>query len=275
MNNDFKQKNNQETQNETSEKPLVSVNICAHNRADLISKTIESVFEQDYPNIEIIIADDGDDNTEEVIKGILEKNPEWKDKIHYYKNPNSGIAQNRNFALNRSNGDYIAVLDSDDYWISTDKISRQVQFLENNPEYKLIGTNAKIVNSEYESIGQIKNKKSHKEIFENSLLKDEFVHSSILFKKEAIPEYNEDNTTGSEDWDAFLKITRDKENKVANIPEFMTAYKKHSGNITHKNKIKAVLTLEKIIKENKDFYPNYYKARFKNLLRLLKAILPF
>jgi len=254
------------------DKPLVSVNICTHNRKDLISKSIESVFEQSYPDIEIIISDNGDDDTESLIKEIVSQNPSWANKIHYYKNETDGISENRNFALGKSNGKYIAVLDSDDYWISPQKISEQVGFLDENPEYALIGTNAIIVNSDEEKIGEIKNHTLNEKIIYNFLLKNQFVHSSVLLRKNSLSKYNESIFIW-EDYDNFLKIAR--KNKVANLPEFMTAYKKHSGNISQFKKIKGVLTLEGIIKENREFYPNYFKARFKNMARLAKAILPF
>ena len=252
------------------EKPLVSVNICTHNRKDLISKSIKSVFEQDYQNIEIIISDNGDDETEKLISSIISENPNWSSKIHYFKNDTKGISENRNFALEKSSGKYIAVLDSDDYWILPEKISRQIEFLEENTDYVMIGTNADIVNSKDEKIGEIKNHTLHEKIIYNFLLKNQFVHSSVVFKKKALKEYNESLFIW-EDYEAFLKISR--ENKVANLPQQMTAYKKHSGNISRSKKMKGVLTLRKIIKKNKEHYPNYFKARFKNIIRLTKAVL--
>lgn len=254
------------------EKPLVSVNICTHNRAELIVKAIESVLEQDYPNLEIVVADNGDDYTESKIEKIVEKNPVWQERIHYYKNNTQGISANRNFDLQKSSGKYIAVLDSDDYWLSPQKISQQIDFLENNPEYALIGTNAVIVDSKDEKIGEIKNHEIDEKIRQNFLLKNQFVHSSVLFKKSSLSKYNEEIFIW-EDYDVFLKIART--NKVANLSEFMTSYKKHGGNISGFKKIKGVLTLEKIIKENKEFYPNYFSARFKNMARLIKVILLF
>jgi glycosyltransferase involved in cell wall biosynthesis len=252
------------------DKPLVSVNICTHNRANLISKSIESVIKQDYLNIEIIIADNGNDETEKVISEILEKNLQWQGKINYYKNQTKGISENRNFALTKSSGKYIAVLDSDDYWISSEKISKQVYFLENNPGHFLIGTNGIIVDENDEKIKEIINKETDEAITYNFLLKNQFIHSSVMFRRENFPNYN-DEIFIWEDYDTFLKIA--KKHKVANLAESMTAYKKHSGNISRFKKIKGVLTLEEIIKKNKDNFPNYYKARFKNMARLFKAIL--
>jgi|AntRauTorckE6833_2_1112554.scaffolds.fasta_scaffold10574_4 glycosyltransferase involved in cell wall biosynthesis len=266
---------NNEIQNnnlDANETPLVSVNICTHNRAKLITKAIKSALEQTYTNIEIIVADNGGDDTEEVISNILNKNPNWQNKIHYFKNDTDGISENRNFALEKSKGEFIAVLDSDDYWLTPNKIESQIVFLTENPDHSLIGTNAIIVDKDDEKIGEIINKTTDEEITYYSLLKNNFVHSSVVFKKENFPGYDEEIFIW-EDYDVFLKIS--KYSKVANLLELMTAYKKHSGNISQTKKLKGVLTLEKIIKKNKNSFPNYFKARFKNMARLAKAILPF
>lgn len=248
--------------------PLVSVNICTHNRQDLIEKSIRSIIEQDYQNIEVVVSDSGNDKTQEIIEKIQKENPNLK--IKYFKNNTSGISENRNFALSKSSGKYIAVLDSDDYWISTNKISNQVTFLEKNSDYALVGTNAVIVDDVDKKIGEIINKTSDSEIRQNFLLKNQFVHSSVLFRKDNFRGYDE-NIFIWEDYNSFLELA--KKYKVANLPDKAMAYKKHQHNISNKNKIKNIQTLRKILKANKDCYPNYIPAQLKNYLRLIKTLL--
>lgn len=256
------------------EKPLVSVNICTYNRSNLIEKAIDSVLQQDYPHMEIIVADSGSDDTEILISEISARtskdNPDIE--IKYFKNDTEGISQNRNFALVKSEGKYIAVLDSDDYWISPQKISRQVQFLEEHPDHALVGTGAIVVDSDDEKIGQIENNIDDKDIRQNFLLKNQFVHSSVLFRKDAFDEYNE-NIFIWEDYEVFLEIAR--RHKVANLPESMTVYKKHSTNVSNKNKVRGIETLGAILQSNKNYYPKYYQAVIKNYMRWLRSFLPF
>ena len=88
----------------------ITVIIPTYNRANIISKSIESVLNQTYNNIELIIVDDGStDNTEEVIASIKD------DRIKYYKlKKNSGTAIARNYGIEKSTCKYIAFQDSDD-----------------------------------------------------------------------------------------------------------------------------------------------------------------
>lgn len=113
-----------------SEEKLVSVCINAYNRADVIAQTIESVLNQTYKNLQIIVVDDcSTDNTAEIVKSFDDG------RIELYVLPkNSGISNANNECLHRARGEYIAHLDSDDIWVS-DKIEKQVKFLEENTRY--------------------------------------------------------------------------------------------------------------------------------------------
>jgi glycosyltransferase involved in cell wall biosynthesis len=90
-------------------KPLVSVIIPTYNRCEKLSVAIDSVYNQHYENIELIVVDDGsNDNTADVMK-------RYPDAI-FIKQPHSGQAAARNNGLQNSSGSIIASLDSDDYW---------------------------------------------------------------------------------------------------------------------------------------------------------------
>jgi glycosyltransferase involved in cell wall biosynthesis len=110
--------------------PLVSVVITTYNRVNLLKRAIISVLEQDYSNIEIIVQDDASsDSTTKYIKElqIINKN------LFYFKNDiNLGNALTRNKAIKNSNGKYVAFLDDDDVWISKNKLSIQIEALENS-----------------------------------------------------------------------------------------------------------------------------------------------
>lgn len=89
--------------------PLISVIIPTYNRVNNVGNAINSALAQTYPNIEIIVVDDGStDNTEDLIKNFPQ--------VQYVKKPNGGQASARNMGLKHSKGQYIASLDSDDIW---------------------------------------------------------------------------------------------------------------------------------------------------------------
>lgn len=115
-----------------SEKPLVSVLICAYNCEKYIAATVKSVQDQNYDNIEILILDNNSADDTVKILNILSEND---DRIKIYsKKINLGPYGGLNFLLNNSHGEFIAIQDHDDLWHG-DKLSRQVDFLLNNEKY--------------------------------------------------------------------------------------------------------------------------------------------
>ena len=113
---------------------MVSVIIPTYNRENFIKKALDSVIAQTYLNFEVIVMDDGStDNTREVVDGYNNK------KISYFYQENRGIAGARNAAINKSSGDYIAFLDSDDYWLP-EKLERQMALFHEHSEYGMVAS---------------------------------------------------------------------------------------------------------------------------------------
>lgn len=107
----------------------VSVIIPVYNAENYIVETINSVLDQTYPNIEIIIIDDGSkDNSYAISKGFTSK------KLIVRQQKNSGASAARNHGLSIATGDYIQFLDADDL-LSPDKIASQIQQLDQLKDY--------------------------------------------------------------------------------------------------------------------------------------------
>ena len=109
----------------SSKQPLVSVIMPTYNHARFIGRAIESVLNQTYQNIELIIIDNySEDDTERIVSSYKD------DRIKYFKFRNNGIiAASRNYGIKHAQGEYIAFLDSDDWWILK-KLEIAVQYLE-------------------------------------------------------------------------------------------------------------------------------------------------
>ncbi len=113
--------------------PLVSVVIPTYNRADLLPKAIESVLQQTYTNIEIIVVDDGStDGTMDVLRP-------YAGSIRTIHANHTGTSNARNLGMKASRGDYICFLDSDDSYYPH-KIEIQVEVIEANPQIAMIST---------------------------------------------------------------------------------------------------------------------------------------
>src|SRR5574344_2461092 len=121
---------------------MISIIICTYNRADLLPKAIASVLSQSYQDFELIIIDDAStDNTKDVIPN--------DDRIKYYKNEvNLGISKSRNLGVSLSCGQYIAMLDSDDYWLDNNKLQKQLEVINQDSKIGLVGTGIILVDEQ-------------------------------------------------------------------------------------------------------------------------------
>ncbi len=91
----------------------ISVIIPVYNTEKYLKKCLDSVINQTYKNIEIIIVNDGSpDNSDKIIQSFQNKYP---DKIRAFNKINGGLSDARNYGIEKSTGEYIAFLDSDDY----------------------------------------------------------------------------------------------------------------------------------------------------------------
>ena len=119
------------------ETPLVTVYIPTYNRVALLKRAVESVCNQTYQNLEIIIVDDcSTDGTQQYLVQLSEKD----NRIRYFlKESNSGACISRNIAINNASGKYITGLDDDDYFLSN-RISTFVKNRYLLSQYKLLFT---------------------------------------------------------------------------------------------------------------------------------------
>lgn len=119
--------------------PLFSIILTTYNRADIISRAIDSVIEQIFDDWELIIWDDGSfDDTTEKVKLY------FNDKIKYFRNENSGVAVSRNLASKNASGEFLTFLDSDDYY-KPDHLSIRAKLISK--------TKAKVLHGGFEVIG--------------------------------------------------------------------------------------------------------------------------
>ncbi len=104
----------------TTLNPLVSVVVITYNGAEFVGHAIESVLQQSWRNLELIVVDDGStDDTDDVIARFNDP------RLKYLKQANQGPNAARNYGIRESRGDFVAFLDCDDWWLP-DKICRQV-----------------------------------------------------------------------------------------------------------------------------------------------------
>lgn len=120
-------------------KAKISVVIPTYNRRVFVRQAVESVLAQTFLDYEIVVVDDGStDGTEQELAGL-------GDKIQYIWQENQGESVARNKGINLAQGEYIALLDSDDLW-EPEKLSKQTSALINDPNVVMVGCASRIIN---------------------------------------------------------------------------------------------------------------------------------
>lgn len=247
---------------------LVSIIMWSYNGLRFIDETIKSVLSQTYTNFEFIIINDcSNDNVEEIILKY-----KLKDKrIIYIKNSkNIWLTKSLNKWIKKSKWEYIARIDDNDLW-DNNKLKKQVNFLENNPDYWIVWTNYIYIDELWTIIWKRSKTEEDLEIKKKILRQNPFVHMSVMFRKELTINYwlyNEDCLVW-QDYDLWLRfwlIT-----KMYNMQEFLTFTRLTKNWISAKNvKKQHKLWLQKCFKYRKK-YPEFYKSI---LVRLLFFLMP-
>ena len=189
------------TNNKRIYKPKVSVIIPSYNSGNYILKTLNSVISQTMNDLEIIIIDDGStDNTKEIIESVKDK------RINYIYKVNQGLAAARNTGIRNARGKYITFLDADDEFLPN-KLTDQVDFLENNPDFGLVvgGTHR------IDKLGKIliKAKPEKRKILPSEIfVASQFPVHSTLIRKFWIDRVGlfDETLSAAEDWDYYCRL---------------------------------------------------------------------
>jgi glycosyltransferase involved in cell wall biosynthesis len=195
--------------------PLVSVGVTCYNQAKYVEETLDSILNQTYPKIELIILDDcSADNSVEVIENWISKNK--VDCIFIKHEKNRGICKSANEILSKVTGKYLQGIAADDILLN-DKLSRQVALLENSKETDaLVFSDAYLINAEGELYQNrfIANIKRYLSLYSGNyylpLLNVNFIPAmSILLKTQIIKSLNGyDERLIYEDYDIWLRIAK-------------------------------------------------------------------
>ncbi len=202
-------------------KPLISVMMPTYNNGKYIKQAIDSIYAQEYDNIEIIVVDDGStDNTKEILK-------QYKD-IKYIYIEHKGISFARNVALEHSKGEYMAFCDSDDYWLPN-KLNTQIKYFKEHPDCEIVFT-------KYKNIFENEQLKTNERAIVEKKIENEYEQylPSALMKKKLFDKYGnyDENFSGIEDGEFVFRIVM-KGTKIKHfIDKVFYIRRIHGNNIT-------------------------------------------
>lgn len=213
--------------------PKVSVAIITYNHKAYIQQAIESVVEQqvDFP-IEVVIGEDCSTDGTRVIVQSLES--QYPDKIRLLLHDrNVGAVRNFMMTVSACTGKYLAILEGDDYWIDTAKLQRQVDFLEENPQYAFCFTGSFSWNEAKGQVdGEIRPNIEKPDYELRDLLSREFFPSgSVMLRRELVPTFPDWFTNIGADFIAMFEILHAQHGRIGKIIEPMSVYRRHESGL--------------------------------------------
>lgn len=242
------------------EEPLISVVMPSYNTENYISKAIQSVLNQSYKNLELIIIDDCSiDKTRQIVEEYCKKDKRVK---AYFNQKNSGVSYSRNFGIEKAKGSWIAFLDSDDMW-EEEKLKKQINLLvQKQMKPILIYTGSAFIDENgipYKYVMEVPETVRYKELLKQNVISC----SSVLIKREIISSIKMENDNMHEDFVVWLKVLRNYDICAYGVNEPLLVYRM-SSNSKSGNKFKAAKMTYMVYKHmNLNFIKrNYYMLHY-------------
>ncbi|MEL6447894.1 MAG: glycosyltransferase [Pseudomonadota bacterium] len=213
--------------------PRVSVIIPCYNRGDYIAETVDSVFGQTLRDIELICVDDGStDQTRAILEG-------YGDRLTLLEHPgrvNKGQSAAINLGLAHAEGEFIAVLDSDDLWLP-EKLEEQVAYLDAHPETDIVYGNGEAIDGSGRHLYRIY-ETGH---VERNDVADLLLDCYFLLPNNALVRsrlYDEaggfdESLRAAQDHDMAIRLA--ERGNVAYLDRCWFRYRRHPDSISHRN----------------------------------------
>lgn len=215
--------------------PLVSVVVPAFNAADTIQETLNSISQQTYRKLEVVVVDDGStDATAEMVRRHGSRDPRFR----VVSKPNGGVASARNHGIGSSRGDFVAFIDADDLWHPT-KIAKQLEaLLSAGPDTALVYAPFRLIDSagmviasphKYGVSGWVLYRHFHTNLVGNG--------SALLIRRNVLeecggfdPHLRTQGAEGCEDLLLQLRIA--KRYRFGEVAEYLVGYRRLPGNMS-------------------------------------------
>jgi glycosyltransferase involved in cell wall biosynthesis len=242
----------------------IAVLLCAHNGQEYIKEAIDSILAQTYRNFEFIIVENAStDKTWEIIQSYSDA------RIKAFQTPVKQLTFNLNFGMTRTEAAYIARMDADDI-ARPARLSRQAEFLDSHPDIHVVG-------SAFEFFGEGLDRKTilmpqtDGQIRSKLAFRFCFCHPAIMFRRKTIlAAGGYQGSRFCQDVDLWLRLSRDKSIKFANLPDVLLDYRVHPNQAKGSRECFVInssqLFREALIQRSPIFFAGFIVSLFKILL---------
>lgn len=259
--------------------PMVSVIVLAYNKSEIIDEALSGILSQHttFP-YEIIIAEDcSTDNTLEICRAWQSRFP---DKVKILANEkNMGIMANYCNAFSHCSGKYVALCDADDYWISTHKLQRQVDFLESHPDFAICFH--RVINYyEADSSKSLSNGTQRTITTIVDLSKSNYISSvSMMVRNHLLPKGALDQFISVLSFDYTITLLTAQFGKIYYIKTPMAVYRKNAQGVwsmAGAGRYKLAMSVRREFmmyfkEKNPEVYNNLYRAYIDNAIAAIGA----
>ncbi len=209
--------------------PRVSVIMPVYNGEKYLADAVESILTQTFTDFEFFIIDDGStDGTAEIVKHYANRDKRIR-FLQHERNQGQTAAQNR--GIKEASGKYIARMDADDVSLPQ-RLERQVNFLDANPDIGVVGVGHLIVDQNLEPLVQRDRPKDHAVIVLNLLLSGfSLSGGSMMIRHDTLKSVGGfDSRYRVNDWELFVRLA--PRTRFVNLPERLYLYRRHDHSIT-------------------------------------------
>lgn len=252
---------------------LVSVIIPCYNAEKYIAETLQSVLQQTYPTLEVIVVDDGSkDTSAAIVAAVSAREP----RVRLHAKPNSGVADSRNVGIGLAQGEYIAFLDADDLF-EPDNLARKVDYLAQHQAIGLVHSAETRFRSETGQTVEVIQGRGGQVLPLLLGMSTTVIHSpsSVVVRRQVLDQAGHFDTklSTSADWELWVRLARETE--FGYLPQTLVRYRIH-GQQMHNNiplmERDMVYAFDKLHRQGSYFVSeSYYQQCLANLYLILAA----
>ncbi len=205
-----------------------------YNGERFLAEAIESVLNQSYPYLELLVLDNGSsDRTAQIVTSYAQKDsrvrPLYEPEPFGY-----GGELASNVAARHAKGTFIAKLDADDL-AKSDRFAKQVAFLTENPDIFLVGSNVELINERGLVTGQRKYPTAHQAIRDEFYLRFPIANPSIMYRNALTDDLYKIRFPHFNDYYSLFLLMHQEKKRFYNLSESLTAYRIHTRNTVFTN----------------------------------------
>ena len=224
--------------------PAISVIMAVYNTERYLTEAIQSILSQSFANFELVVVDDGStDGSLEILRALAQQDS----RIKLITQANAGIGAATQRGIVESQGEYIAIMDSDDISLP-ERLAFQKQFLDVNPQIAAVGSQWRMLHADGRDIGIDTHPVDPAKVGVLMYAYYSLHHPTTMIRRnalEAVGGYNTDRSCLTPDYDVFMRM-QSAGYKFANLPEILFIWRLNPASTTHKKASAQAASVAKV-----------------------------